>query len=105
MRGVVCPLAVGAGAVRFTTRDLPASAGPEPVGLGVEDALASSAPSPAAPEAEQHHGTHHCAWGLLHERPAKCRRVGPQIVDVTQIDGVVAVVEMGLERRVTLRRL
>ena len=43
--------------------------------------------------------------GLLHERSGERRRVGPQIVDGTQMDGVVAVVEMGLERRVTLRRL
>ena len=38
------------------TRDLPVSASVEPAGLGVEGALASSAPLPAAPEAEEHHG-------------------------------------------------
>ena len=58
------------------------------------------------------HGRRPCAailgWfrqGLLYERSGECRRVGPQIVDVTQIGGVVAVVEVGLESRVALCRL
>ena len=67
LRGTICPPVVGAGTVRFTTRDLPASVGVEPAGLGVEDALASSAPPPAAPEAEQHHGA---------DQRARCRQCG-----------------------------
>ena len=44
------------GTVGPRAKELPVAAGAEPVGLGVEGALASSAPPPAAPEAEQHHG-------------------------------------------------
>ena len=33
----------------------------EPMSFSVEDALAPSAPSPAAPEAEQHHSADQCA--------------------------------------------
>ena len=57
----MCPPALGAGGSRAAIMELPVSAGVEPVGLGVEDALALSAPPPAAPEAEQHHGAHQCA--------------------------------------------
>ena len=44
------------GTVGPRAKELPVSAGAEPAGLGVEDALASSTPPPAAPDAEQHHG-------------------------------------------------
>ena len=55
-RGAMCPPAVGAGGSRAAIRELPVSADAESVGLGVEDAFASSTPPSAAPDAEQHHG-------------------------------------------------
>ena len=48
-------------------KELPVAAGAEPVGLGVEDALASLTPPPAAPETEQHHGA---------DQRARCRQCG-----------------------------
>ena len=63
----MCPPALGAGGSNSATRELPVSAGVEPVGLGVEGALALSAPPPAAPETEQHHGADQCA---------RCRQCG-----------------------------
>ena len=51
----MCPLLWEQGAAGPRARELPVSAGVEPAGLGVEDALASSTPPPATPDAEQHH--------------------------------------------------
>ena len=52
----VSPCCGSRGTVGPRAKELPVSAGVEPAGLGVEDALASSTPPPAAPDAEQHRG-------------------------------------------------
>ena len=64
--GDVSP-AVGAGGSRAAIRELPVSAGVDPVGLGVEGAFASLTPPPAAPDAEQHRGA---------DQRARCRQCG-----------------------------
>ena len=78
-RGAMCPPAVGAGGSRAAIRELPVSADAEPVSLGVEDALASSTPPSAAPDAEQHHGAdqrarrRQCGHDRLPYRASPCQ--------------------------------
>lgn len=81
----MCPPAVGAGGSRAAIRELPVSADAESVGLGVEDALASSTPPSAAPDAEQHHGADQRARRRQcgHDRlPALLALLGPLLVSI-----------------------
>ena len=64
---MLSPCCGSRGTVGPRAKELPVAAGAEPVGLGVEGALASSAPPLAAPETEEHHGADQCA---------RCRECG-----------------------------